>query len=257
VFPIPSNQRLPFLKIADYWSREMKPSANSDELFDLLVKAWWRGELVASGAERVNVLKAIQKYPPSRIVFESDQGIKELPDDGSVEVRCVVPLPRSNPDSWKDSDCAEAFQSIAQIWDTCTFELVTPVICRLELTEAEFTRWVRSYRYMRGAFWASGRGDDGPPADKVSRSKLAQLAQEYYESAAEGRSQSGFEDWLETKNIHGPRGDVRSAYKEVAGPLQPGRPTKKELARVGEKENSPELNAPQIANNALGSDVDP
>jgi hypothetical protein len=256
VFPVPSNQQLSFLKIADYWSREMKPPANSDELFDLLVKAWWRGELVASGAERVDVLKAIQKCPPSCIAFESDQGIKELPD-GSVEVRWVVPLPETNPDSWKDSDCAKAFQSIAQIWDTFTFELVAPVICGLELTEAEFTRWARSHRYMRGAFWASGPGDDGPPFDKISRSKLAQLAQEYYKSATEGRSQSGFEDWLETKNIHGPRGDVRSAYKGVAGPLQPGRPTKKELARVGEKENSPELNAPQIANNALGSDVDP
>jgi hypothetical protein len=39
VFPVPSNQCLPFLKIADYWSREMKRPANRDEFFDSLVKA--------------------------------------------------------------------------------------------------------------------------------------------------------------------------------------------------------------------------
>jgi hypothetical protein len=229
VSPVPSSQLLTFSKVADYWSRDMKPPARRDELFDFLVKAWCRGDLAASGARRVDVLKAIHKHPSSWITFEDDQQIKELPD-GSVGVRRLVPLPKSNPDSWTDDDCTEAFHVIAEIWDSSNFEHVVPVVRGLELTEAEFTRLVGSSIYNRGTFWArEGGGQDTPPADKISRARLAELAREYYESAKEGGqpSQIGFENWLETKNIHGPRGDVRSAYQEIAGPLKRGRPTKK------------------------------
>jgi hypothetical protein len=229
MFPVPSNQQLSFLKIADYWSREMTPTANRNELFDFLAKAWWRGDLVASGAERVDVLKAIHIFPPSGIAFEADEGIKDLAD-GMVEIRRVVPLPKSNPDSWEESECTEAFQSIAQIWDTLTFELVASVVSGLELAEAEFTRWIASCGYERGTFWAIGEDtEDRIAADKISRSKLEVLAREYYEIASEGGrpTQSGFDRWLEVKDIHAPRGEVYSAYKKISGPLRRGRPTKK------------------------------
>lgn len=259
MFPVPSSQLLTISKVADYWSREMKPPARRDELFGLLVKAWWRGDLAASGAQRLDVLKAIHKHPPSWITFEDDQQIKELPD-GIVEVRQFVPLPKSNPNSWTDDDCTEAFRVIAEIWDSSDFELLAPVVYGLELTEAEFTRWVGSSGYKKGTFWArGGGGQDTPTADKISRARLTELAREYCESVKEGGqpSQIGFENWLETKNIHGPRGDVRSAYQEIAGPLQRGRPTKKEPSRRDETENFPELNSPRIANNAPPDRNDP
>jgi hypothetical protein len=246
MFPVPSNQRLSFSKIADYWSRGMNPPTNRDELFDFLVKAWWRGEFVASGAKRVDVLKAIHKVPPSWITFERDQQIRELPD-GIVEVRLFVPIPKANPESWTDEDCMEAFHVMAEIWDSSDFQLFIPIVWGLELTEAEFTRWVGSYDYSRGAFWARGESAEGTPvANKISRSKLAELAREYYESIPEEpqRSQSGFEHWLEAKGIRGPRGYVRGAYKQVAGPLRAGRP--KGATQRHEAENPPELNSPQI-----------
>jgi hypothetical protein len=135
-----------------------------------------------------------------------------------------------HPDSWKESECTEAFQSVAQIWDALRFELVTPVVCGLELAEAEFTRWIASYGYERGTFWAIGEdAEERIAADKISRSKLEVLAREYYEIASEGArpTQSGFAHWLETKNVHAPRGEVYSAYKKISGPLRRGCPTKK------------------------------
>lgn len=98
VFPVSSNQTLSFPKIADYWSREMKPPTSSDELFNFLVKAWWRGDLLAIGVARIDVLKAIHKNPPCWITFEDDQQLTELPN-GVVEVRRLVPLPKGNPNS--------------------------------------------------------------------------------------------------------------------------------------------------------------
>jgi hypothetical protein len=44
VFPI-AESTLSFGEIADYWSREIRPSASPNELLSTLVSAWWLGEL--------------------------------------------------------------------------------------------------------------------------------------------------------------------------------------------------------------------
>jgi hypothetical protein len=237
VFPVPSSQPLSFPEVADYWSREMKPPASRDELFELLVKAWWRGDLVASGAQRVDVVKAIHKFPPSWVTFEANQEIKELPD-GIVEVRRFVPLPKSKPDSWMDDDCTVAFQVIAEIWDSSDFKLLVPVVWGLKLREAEYTRWVESCGYHRGTFWASAEErENSTPANRISRASLTALAREYYESLqkdGKNPTQNGFVEWLNAKDVHGSRSLVRSAYKEIAGPLRRGKPTKAGTAQRDE-----------------------
>jgi hypothetical protein len=58
MFPIPSEQKLSYVAIANYWSREIRPSASPEELRDVLAKAWWRGELIAAnGSSRLSVLR--------------------------------------------------------------------------------------------------------------------------------------------------------------------------------------------------------
>jgi hypothetical protein len=225
VFPVPSSQPLSLWQIADYWSREMKPPANRDELFDSLVKAWWRGELVASGAERVDMLKAIHNNPPSWIAFEGEQQISALPN-GIVEVRLFVPLPKSSPDSWTDDDCTEAFQIIAKLWDSLDFELFVPIVWSLQLSEDEFTRWVKSRGHQRGNFWARGKKEKGSSA-KISKATITDLVREYRQSTP-SPTQDGFLKWLRAKNIDGSRDFFRSTYKDLTGQLRPGRPTKKE-----------------------------
>jgi hypothetical protein len=40
-----SAEKLPFLEIARFWSREIIPRASYKELMALLEEAWWQGEL--------------------------------------------------------------------------------------------------------------------------------------------------------------------------------------------------------------------
>jgi hypothetical protein len=192
----------------------MKPPTRCDELFDFLVKAWWRGDLLATGAERVNVLRAIHNYPPSWITFEDDQQIRELPN-GVVEVRRFVPLPKSNPDSWTDDDCTEAFQVIAEIWDSSDFELFVPVVRSLQSREDEYTRWVESRGHQRGSFWTRGTKEKGS-SPKISKASVTNLAREYHDTA-QSPTQDGFVKWATTKNITGSRDVFRSTYKDLAG----------------------------------------
>jgi hypothetical protein len=49
MFPI-FKADLPLSHISDYWSRDIKPPASSSELLDLLIRAWWRGELFLGDA---------------------------------------------------------------------------------------------------------------------------------------------------------------------------------------------------------------
>ena len=44
MFPI-AKPALSFGEISDYWSREISPPASSNELLNILVSAWWLGEL--------------------------------------------------------------------------------------------------------------------------------------------------------------------------------------------------------------------
>ena len=57
MFPI-SADKLSFLKIADYWSRESL--ASQDELLAELEAAWWRGQITGNSAKtRLQVLRSM------------------------------------------------------------------------------------------------------------------------------------------------------------------------------------------------------
>jgi hypothetical protein len=100
MFPISSKQPLSFLEIASYWRREITPSASFDEVFNLLARAWWRGDLVAAGVNRTDLLRTLYQLDPDRIVF-AVSGLPEPPlteelPDGSVMVALWrVPLPNT------------------------------------------------------------------------------------------------------------------------------------------------------------------
>ena len=58
MFPIPSKRKLSIVEIAKHWSREIEPPASPQELRDVISKAWWRGELIATdGASRLSILR--------------------------------------------------------------------------------------------------------------------------------------------------------------------------------------------------------
>jgi hypothetical protein len=144
MFPISSKQPLSFLEIASYWRREITPSASFDEVFNLLARAWWRGDLVAAGVNRTDLLRTLYQLDPDRIVF-AVSGLPEPPlteelPDGSVMVALWrVPLPNTNPDTWNDENCADSFKAVAEFWDCGSFPLLAPVIGGLTAAEKEFT----------------------------------------------------------------------------------------------------------------------
>src|SRR5262245_51347606 len=123
MFPI-SQRTLTFWKIADYWSREIKPPAPHSELLDLLIQAWWSGEFRgASYTPRLEFLKNMlaksRTKEPDDILFtfedEDEPPSVEYLDDGSAlgDPRPRIPLPSRNVDSWTEATCNPAFLLLA------------------------------------------------------------------------------------------------------------------------------------------------
>lgn len=167
MFPIPSGRTLSLIDIAKYWSREIKPSASPHELRDTLSRAWWRGELVAAnGPSRVDALRALHSKCADDIAFVAP-GTPEplhsrLLDDGGVKV-CLsirVPLPNAEPDTWTDTNCAEAYTAIAEAWDEKAFNLLTLEVPFIVLSQSEFIQWTKKCGYTHPTFWGNASADD-------------------------------------------------------------------------------------------------
>jgi hypothetical protein len=194
MFPIPSGQTLSFIDIADYWSREIKPSASQHELRSTISKAWWRGELVAAnGPNRVQLLRALYLKCAECIAF-SIPGAPEPPcsrvlDDGRVEVYLLprIPLPNAQPDTWIDANCAEAFNAIAEAWDEKVFSLLAIEVPFIVLTRSEFIQWIDKCRYKRPTFWGSTSEDEDQqqPTNETVRRKPTKPVQYRIQRAVE------------------------------------------------------------------------
>jgi hypothetical protein len=184
MFPIPSSQPLSFAKVADYWSREVRPPASPAELLNELIKAWWRGEFVASGAKRADVLRGIYSSRPDLVAFAFPESpdppqMNELPNK-IVEMLWLwrVPLPNPRPQTWDDDNCTEAFQVVAEAWDgePGIFELCFPVLRALELTERELSKWIDSQGWPALIFWASDEEGKQSSLPKKSNSRAGRGA---------------------------------------------------------------------------------
>jgi hypothetical protein len=213
MFPIPSKQLLSLSEVASYWRREIKPTASFDEVFNLLVRAWWRGDLAAEGVKRTDLVRTLYQLHSDRIAFtvpgdtEPPQ-TRELPDGSGEVMLWWVPLPNSEQDSWDDTNCSQAFNAIADFWDCDFFPDIEPIVCGLNVTEREFTRWIGSQEsYESPIFWAHGDQEKAPSAPKqLSARRANDLAADYFRSAREaGRepTQSGFENKMREAHLAG------------------------------------------------------
>jgi hypothetical protein len=177
MFPISSEQTLPFIDIAYHWVREIRPLVRPLELRDALSKAWWRGELVAAnGPSRVHLLRGLHSKCADEIAFVIP-GAPELPcsrplGDGGVEVfRLVrVPLPNAQSDTWTDANCTEAFNAIAEAWDEELFWLLAYEVPFIMLTRSEFAQWAKKCGHESPTFWGK------EPTSKTVRRKPGRKA---------------------------------------------------------------------------------
>jgi hypothetical protein len=191
MFPIPSGRNLSFIEIGKYWSRDKSSYASSEELRITLSKAWWRGELVAeNGPSRLNLLRALYSICADFLAFiipnETEPPQTRPLDNGLVEVfRRRVPLPNSDPNTWTEAHCVEAFEAIADVWDEELFHLTAPIVMGVVLTQDEFNQWINKLKYQCPNFWGNaGRR----PMDKTVRPERTKPVQYQIEKAVEALS---------------------------------------------------------------------
>jgi hypothetical protein len=149
MFPI-FKADLPLSHISDYWSRDIKPPASSSELLDLLIRAWWRGELFLGDAHsRFEFLKKMfaimSKNEHSGIVFTLGEEIrattlKDLPN-GDVEIysRPCIPVPSWDTETWNEAACDPAFQRLSSELVSCVrdYHVWLPVFAGFVLSREE------------------------------------------------------------------------------------------------------------------------
>ena len=175
MFPIPSERKLSVVEIANYWSREIEPSASPQELRDVIGKAWWCGELIAAnGSSRLSVLRGYYSRSAHFVAFAIPD-VQEAPQwmpNGEGEMELVrplrVPLPNANPDTWTEANCASAFDAIADQWKEAMISPSALIFLDIVLTSKEFFQWVDAIGYRRPSFWANALERNDQPTDNTA-----------------------------------------------------------------------------------------
>jgi hypothetical protein len=212
-----SEDKLSFLKIAEYWSREIQPPASRDELLASLEAAWWRAELVAkSPRTRLQLLQTMfgsresQSYGGIVFVTPNDAGrpvITEL-EDGEVGVdlspRINVP---SEADDWTEESCATAFLELAQAPSIQHFPIASPVLASIELAREEFFTWIERRGFHAPTFWNAANvseyrtGAPGRPSSShLVEAELDRRISSGTRPGSAAKEAESLADWL--KNTH-------------------------------------------------------
>jgi hypothetical protein len=166
MFPIRKNP-LTLLKIADYWSREIKPPASSSELLVLLESAWWRGEIgqdfeitrlqllrgMFKAKQDFGVVFSVEKDVDGTTITYLDGGIVE------VEVRAVITVPTTDSDCWTDESCADAYATLANLTSADVFPVLSPVLASITVHREEFLAWVSGCHQVP-SFWTDAAARD-------------------------------------------------------------------------------------------------
>jgi hypothetical protein len=162
MFPL-SAERLPFLEIADYWSREIIPRASHKELLALLESAWWQGELKGSSA--LNRLQFLKKMFDARREPDMQSVVFVTPNDAGPPIETPLPggeflvdlKPRisvpGETDRWTEDSCNDAFIALAKLPSQEYFPLLTNGICFIDLTREEFLGWIGTRGFDVPTFW--------------------------------------------------------------------------------------------------------
>ena len=175
MYPI-AEATLSLHDIAEYWSREIRPPASSNELLSILVSAWWSGELRSDSVHsRLQLLKIMftSKYRDDLgIVFivGNDAGPPQvdLPDD---DLRPQIRVPSSNTESWDEAACRDAFYALAEVTKDSSINIYQrfhPIniyrefavfLPSIKVTYEEFDTWLRSRGYSPPTFWHPDTAD--------------------------------------------------------------------------------------------------
>ena len=171
MFPI-AESTLSFGEIADYWSREIRPSASSNELLSCLVSAFWlrevRGDSVYSPLQLLEMMLTSKYRDDLGIVFivgdDAGPPLVDLPDGSQViDVRPQIRVPSSNVESWDEAARRDALHALAEITviasidsDKASIDSYKEFAVFLpytKLTHEEFNAWRTKRGFSIPTFW--------------------------------------------------------------------------------------------------------
>jgi hypothetical protein len=160
MFPI-ATSTLSFGEIAEYWSREIRPTAKWEELLGALESAYWLGELRGiSGPTRLQRLKnmftSLRHRDDLGIVFIAGDCAVPLPvelPDLKVDLRHQIRVPSSNTESWDETACTNAFHTLAKTSSKESYPELTAGFTLIELSYEEFNTWREKRGYHETNFW--------------------------------------------------------------------------------------------------------
>jgi hypothetical protein len=217
MLPVSSAALLTMDRIADYWSREIKPQMSKGEVYDALVKAWWRGEFAeAFGPRRCDLVRALYATRGSGPIFvvhgrETQPSITMLEGGGAqVDLSPHIPLPNSLPDSWTDDLCTDAFNAIAASWNERAFAVIAPSVLSVGLDSRSFFQWTALQGYPRPTFWR--REPQTTPTS--SPAEVERLVQSYLCESGSKATIDGAVKFVRDAGFRGGRDSIRSLARK-------------------------------------------
>ena len=170
MYPISAEKRLSLLGVADHWAGEIGQPSRYHQVLQNLIRASWGGEFGPIEAERrVPALKWLYQHHRNDISFlipgqDVPDEMRKLRHGGvKVDISYRVPVPNTDPSSWTQANCAQAFKVLANEWSLHLIPEASNNLAFLKVSEADFSSWVRAQGYSRPKFWAQGKN----PGDSV------------------------------------------------------------------------------------------
>jgi hypothetical protein len=223
MFPISCDRALSIQRIAEYWSREIRPPASPRELREEIIKAWWRRELVVPGGpEPIDVLRSLHKtVDRNKVLFIAPTDVAPpvsvAHEDGSVtvDVRIRIRVPSGSPESWIEENCDEGMAAIAESWDEAAFQPIATGLTAIKLTVTQFSAWTKARGFKRPRFWAHpGRARPASPR-RLSDKSARRFAEQYIHGEGAKASQAGLEKSALASGYVGARDALRQAFKAI------------------------------------------
>jgi hypothetical protein len=122
MFPV-AVDRLSISQIADYWASEIVigdsklRDRREINICDLLVSAWWRGELTGmTRRTRMEILKSLFPNWDDEISFLLPGKWQKRINKREGGIRLWLTVPNADANTWTEENCEETFTALATKW---------------------------------------------------------------------------------------------------------------------------------------------
>jgi hypothetical protein len=189
------EQALTIEEITREWARLLRKPRR--EIFDQLIKAFWRGDLeplladAANNPARDRMLRILRIHSSHRLIVicadakDIPSQLEELSDGGLiVDLATYLVLPPS-PRNWDDAVLTAAFRQLSEIGADSYGDEFLIYLRDQEIERTAFARYCDRYQYPRPKFWF------GPGSQRVSRASDETACRRWLQKLGEGEKTQG------------------------------------------------------------------